>query len=325
MSVFCINPKPTVKSPMVDRYGRVIDYLRLSVTNRCDLRCVYCVGAETAEAACELPGSELIRIIKVFAGLGGRKLRFTGGEPLLRGDLQEIIAAASALEVYGDIAITTNGQRLSEWAKALKKAGLRRATVSLDTLVPDKYKSLTGGDINKTLNGIDAALSAGLTPVKINAVLLSGVNDGEVGDFFALTRDMPVDIRFIELMPFGTRENEARSRNPAELITALPDLQPIPSSQEGQTAVCYKAKGYKGTIGFINAVSNKFCGHCDRLRVTSDGKVRPCLGQNEETALPLGDDTALAAALEQAVLAKPAGHVFGAGFSPNQHMNRIGG
>lgn len=316
---------------MIDRLGRDIRYLRLSVTERCTLRCAYCRADEGGcPKKAELLAEDFLRIVRVMAGLGIQKVRITGGEPMLRRDLHELIRGIRAIEGIHEINLTTNAQQLPGQAKALKLAGLDRLNISIDSLREERYAELTGGGaLSAVLTGIDEALDAGFRPLKLNAVLLKGVNDDEVDDFIALTKDRPIDMRFIELMPLGGAGHDARRVTGAEIRTAHPALVPVEKRYESQPSSDYQMPGYVGRVGFIDAVSHRFCDRCNRIRVMSDGMLRPCLGQNAEVslleALSRPDDEMLTACIRRAIYEKPAAHGFGADFRSDKNMSRIGG
>jgi len=315
---------------LIDQFGRDISYLRLSITERCTLRCDYC---RAGEGICprreELSAKDFIRIAQTCAVLGIRKIRLTGGEPLLRKDLIEIIQGLAAIEGIQELTMTTNAQMLPGQSRALKAAGLNRINISLDSLKAARYFEMTRGDLNLVLAGIDDALHADLQPVRINAVLVHGRNDDEVDNFIALTRDKPLEVRFIELMPIGTLgQDESMRVSNDKLLAKRPWLQPIPPRFPGQVARDYAVEGYQGRVGFISPVSHQFCTDCNRIRVMSDGMLRPCLGNNLEyplkEALAKGDD-ALMEVIRQAIEHKPAGHQFHQGFLSEKNMSRIGG
>lgn len=316
---------------MIDRCGRDIRYLRLSVTERCTLRCAYCRAEEGAcPKKAELSAGDFLRIVRVMAGLGIQKVRITGGEPMLRRDLCELIAGIRAIDGIEEINMTTNAQQLPGQAAALKKAGLDRLNISLDSLQAARYASMTGGgELGAVLRGIDEALSAGFSPLKLNAVLLKGVNDDEVDDFIALTKDRPIDMRFIELMPLGGADHSHQRVTGEEIRAAHPALTPVEKRYESQPSRDYQMPGHVGRVGFIDAVSHRFCDRCNRIRVMSDGMLRPCLGQNAEVslleALAEPDDVLLAESIRRAIYEKPAAHGFGEGFSSDKNMSRIGG
>jgi len=314
---------------MRDCHNREITYLRLSVTSRCTLRCGYCRGGAQEPAQDELTGDEFVRIARAFAGLGIEKIRLTGGEPLLREDILSLTERVAALDGITELAMTTNAQRLPGMAVALKRAGLKRINISVDSLLPARYRAMTGGgELAPVLRGVEEALAAGLL-VKLNVVLLRGVNDGEVDSFIALTKDRPLDVRFIELMPMGERADIKLRVTTDELLLARPFLEPLPPRYPGQPASDYRAPGHMGRVGFISPISHKFCAGCNRIRVTSDGMLRPCLGVDSEIplrpALAEPDDAALIAAITDAAFHKPQGHTFSqAGFRAKD-MSRIGG
>jgi cyclic pyranopterin phosphate synthase len=265
--------------------------------------------------------------------LGIRKIRLTGGEPLLRGDLEDIVAYLGTFREIQDLAMTTNGQGLDRRAAALKKAGLTRVNISLDSLKPGRYRELTGGGgLEETLAGIRAALAWGLGPVKLNCVVLRGRNDDEAGAFIALAREQPLHVRFIELMPFGERSAEKLRVVSAELLASHGELYELgPDTKGGPgggVAAVYTGRGFRGTVGFISPMSRCFCPLCNRVRITADGKLKTCLGDNAELDLRNlldGPDTVLRSAIEGEIVKKPRGHHFGEGFVSRRAMNRIGG
>jgi cyclic pyranopterin phosphate synthase len=300
---------------MRDSYGRNINYLRISVTDRCNLRCVYCMPEEGVKSLSHdeiLRFEDTIKIVKVAATLGINKIRYTGGEPLVMKDIDKLIYETSKIKGIGDIAITTNGILLSDMAEDLKKAGLKRVNISLDTLNSEKFRSITRiGDLDKVMEGIYKCLSLGLQPVKINTVLMRGINDTEFDDFLNLTRQLPVDIRFIELMPIGegAKMYEKNKLSFTEILEEHPELIEI-ETEKSSTAQMYKLQGAKGKIGFISPVSCKFCEDCNKIRLTSTGTIKPCLHSEEEINLRkyLKDEDMLTAALKSAIFNKPLEH-----------------
>lgn len=316
---------------MIDAKGRDIKYLRLSITERCTLKCAYC-RADTGDCPKkkELSGQEFERIVKAMAMLGITKIRITGGEPLLRKDVEDIIARISAVPEITEIAMTTNAQHLAGRTVALKNAGLTRLNISLDSLDGKRYSEITGGgDFDAVMEGIGEAVETGLQPVKLNMVVVRGRNDDEVDDFIALAKDMPVDVRFIELMPMGALGQDASLRvSTDELLEPRPYLIPIPPRYPGQPSQDYKIEGFLGRIGFISPMSHKFCGSCNRVRVMSDGVLKTCLGNNGEVSLLdalAKDDAALLETIGDAIYHKPLGHEFEKVFTPLRDMSRIGG
>lgn len=316
---------------MVDQYGRKITYLRLSVTERCNLKCIYCTPG-SKEHCTLLTTQEIDRIVRAFVQLGIRKVRITGGEPLVRSDIVTIVQNISALGSVEDIPMTTNGILLPGCVKQLKEAGLTRLNISLDTLRPDRFEKITGFDrLDDVLQGVKLALENHI-PIKINAVLVRGINDGEIDDLIGLTRDMPIHVRFIELMPIGAfgENNKDKVVTGDEILIRRPDLIPLPERESGGVARMFYVKGYLGKVGLISPMSHQFCHDCNRMRVTSDGKLRPCLGNNGAVdLLPIvreGSDEQLLEAIEKAIYQKPKGHHFLEGeFQSDRNMNRIGG
>jgi len=310
-----------------DSFGRRVEYLRLSVTDRCNYRCFYCMpelGFVPEPRANMLRSEELVRLVGLFAGLGVSKVRLTGGEPLLRRNLTELAATIAALPGIDDLSLTTNGDLLGRFAPALKSAGVGRVNVSLDSLDAARFAEITrGGKLDHVLDGIDAALTHGLTPVKLNMVVMAGVNDAEIEAMVDYALDRGLNLRFIETMPVGINGAGTMSRYyPAEKILARVqahcggDLEPVSGMRGGGPASYYRVGG--GTVGVISAISRHFCADCNRVRLTAKGDLVLCLGQ--EGAVPLGaelragaDDAALLAAIHAGIERKPQGHDFLAG------------
>lgn len=304
-----------------DNFNRTIDYLRISVTDKCDLGCIYCVpdGKPLAPRASDDPITlhEVLRIVSAAVDLGVRQVRLTGGEPLIRPDIVDIVRAISGAGVR-DLSLTTNGLNLSEMAVPLKQAGLGRLNVSLDSMDPERYRRITGGgNLQRALQGIEAARTAGLGPVKINMVPIRGVNDDEIPALARMTMDSPMHVRFIEYMPAGGKGNWDRTRCvTSDEARAMVErhVGPLMKRQfKGKgPSRNYRIKGAEGIVGFISALSHSFCYCCNRLRVTSRGRVRPCLFSSTEIDVltPMrkgaGDDEILRL-LKLAISAKPAG------------------
>lgn len=316
---------------MNDRFGRTISYLRLSLTERCTLKCAYCrAGEGICPKKSELTRDEFLRIVRAFAKIGVTKVRLTGGEPMLRRDLLEIISGIRAIEAIKEITMTTNGQHLPGKSFALKEAGLNRLNISLDSLKPERYQEITGGGrLDRVLTGIEESRAAGFLPVKINAVLLRGVNDDETGDFIELTKDTDTHVRFIEYMPLGETDRVSLRVTGEELLKKHPQLTLVEPLYRGQPARDYQIPGYVGRVGLIDPLTHRFCADCNRVRVMSDGMLRPCLGSNEEfslkEALEQESDALLNAVIAQAIEKKPETHCFEEGFSTEKNMSRIGG
>jgi len=321
-----------------DSYGRKVDYLRLSVTDRCDLRCVYCMppeGIPLKPVSEILTYDELIRTVRVAVSLGIRKIRLTGGEPLVRRDIVSFVRRLAGGIGILDLGMTTNGTALPGMAAPLKEAGLSRVNVSLDTIRRDRYAEITRRDaLPRVLSGIAEAVRVGLSPVKINVVLLHGLLPAEVDDFLALARTMPVKVRFIERMPIGCSPSEAfvSAEGVRERILSLPGVRET-RHEEPSAAVTYEVPGFAGKLGIISPISRKFCGRCNRLRVTADGRIRGCLFGREtldlRSVLRSGrGDEAVAELLRAAVRTKPEGHdLCNSGDSPSaaEPMSRVGG
>lgn len=318
---------------MLDRRGRNIDYLRISLTDRCNLRCVYCMPEDGIEKKYHediLRYEEIEKIIDAAASLGIRKVRFTGGEPLVRKDIEKIIAYTSSIPAINDIGITTNGILLADKAEELHKAGLNRINISLDTLHAEKFKQITrGGDITKVFAAIEKCMNLGMFPIKLNTVLMRGFNDDEINDFINLTRDYPIQVRFIELMPLGqgALDFEKKSLPIDEVIALYPELERI--KDKSRVAQVYQMPGALGSVGFISPMSCKFCSECNRIRLTASGTIKPCLHSEEEVNLKpfLNDEKALRELLMKSIFEKPAEHHLEKDFKSrtNRMMFQIGG
>ena len=274
-----------------DSFQRPINYLRISVIDRCNLRCIYCMPSDGVSLMSHrdiLSYEEIYAVALAAAELGIDKVRLTGGEPLVRSGLPELIRMLASIEAIDDIALTTNGLLLGRYAAGLKQAGLRRVNVSLDTLKQDKFEFITrrNSNLSDVLAGIEAARSAGLNPVKINVVVMAGINDDELLDFATKTIDEGWHVRFIELMlPVGVSTTAAQLVSVNDIrkrLKPLGELEPCLPSVGNGPARYFRFPHAKGTIGFITPVSEHFCFHCNRLRLTSDGKLRPCLLSEDE-------------------------------------------
>lgn len=317
---------------MQDQFHREINYVRLSITQRCNLRCVYCRPEACPESQDShlLSVDEIARITSALSELGITKVRLTGGEPLLRLDLEDIVRAVSRTPGITDISLSTNGQGLAARAPGLKAAGLNRVNISLDTLQSDKYQTITGGgSLKEVLEGIDACLACGLLPVKLNTVLVRGMNDDEIDTLIELTHHRPLAVRFIELMPLNDMGRDPdRQISGADILASHADLMLLPIRDAGQPSEDYRLPGYEGTVGFIRPISHRFCQDCNRIRITADGMIKPCLGNDGEISLLpalLQDDAALKELIRQTIFNKPEGHHFDHSFRPERGMNRTGG
>lgn len=300
---------------MNDNYGRKINYLRISLTDKCNLKCVYCMPEKESEKelnSSNMSYEENCNIIKAAASLGISKIRFTGGEPLLYKDITKLIEFTSKIPSIKDISITTNGMLLHQMADDLKKSGLKRVNISLDSLNPEKFKKITrGGDVSKVFKSIEKCLSIGLEPVKINTVIMRGINDDEIDDFINLTKDNPISVRFIELMPIGEGRKIYKESfiSSDEILSRYRNLIPI-ESDKSSTAALYKLKGAMGNIGFITPMSCKFCSTCNRIRLTSAGTLKPCLHSETEISVKEYADknTIVLDKIKEAIYKKPSQH-----------------
>ena len=333
---------------MKDSHGRVIDYLRISLTDRCNFRCVYCMPAE---GVCSMGHDEILRIeeierlVRVAAGLGIKSVRLTGGEPLVRKGVVDLVDAITDIDGIENVSMTTNGVLLPAMIDDLQAAGLSRVNISLDTLDPDQFHAITRvGRLEDTLAGIDAALAAGLNPVKVNAVAVRSL-DQDFLEFAKLSIDRPLHVRFIEYMPVGDTSEDAgtgwgegdvipseelfQTINRRAAAAGLPSLRAAGAAKPlgWGPARYFEFPGAQGTVGFISPLSRHFCSECNRLRVTADGKVRPCLFSDTEydvrAALRAGDDGVVREVLLRALGAKPDEHHDKVG--TDRKMSQIGG
>lgn len=318
---------------MIDQFGRTINYLRLSVTDRCNLRCKYCMPEEGVE---KLRHEDILRIEEIdtivghMAHLGIDKVRITGGEPLVRRGIVDLIQKLHSHDTIREIAMTTNGILLAEMADDLKRAGLRRVNISMDSLKPMRYQAMTrGGNLNKVFEGIEAAKRVGLTPIKINVVLIKGFNDDEIVDFVKLTEGNDIDVRFIELMPIGEVATWSQDHfmSNQEVLERVPELIPMIAKDPSSPAVYYKLPNGKGKVGLISPISCKFCENCNRVRMTSEGFLKYCLHSNEEIALRplLKNEKLLIHTLRRTIFDKPEEHQLENGHFMVRNMVEIGG
>ena len=317
---------------MIDQYNREITYLRISITELCNLRCRYCMPAD---GVCKkrheemLTEDELVRAVETAAMLGITKVRITGGEPLVKKNAVSICRRIAAVPGIREVCLTTNGTLLPPLAVPLREAGVRRVNISLDTLDERKYADITrGGSLKDAWSGIEAALAAGFDRVKLNTVLIGGFNDDEIVPLAELTKKYSLDVRFIELMPMcDSREFDESAFIPyTRVLEALPEA--VPAAADGGVARLYRLPGAQGNVGLISPVSDHFCAGCNRIRLTADGKLKPCLHSCEEYSLKGLDDAGMKARLEQVIWNKPlwhgeldASHRSRAG----RNMNQIGG
>lgn len=339
-----IEPPHAAEPPhpaLIDRFGRRITYLRLSVTDRCDLRCVYCMGPEVQflDRAQILSLEELLEVIRAFVALGVSKVRLTGGEPLVRPNLLWLIRQATPLPGLQELVLTTNGTQLATLARQIREAGVRRINISLDTLRPERFARITGKDrLAQVLAGIEAALEAGFERIKLNAVILRHRNHDEVNDLVDYAVARGINISFIEEMPLGVVGDHDRAEVFYSSDQIHADLAPrftlVPTTEAtGGPARYFRIPGTETRVGFISPHSHNFCGDCNRVRVTAAGRLLLCLGQDHSLdLLPLlraapGVQQRLRQQLLAAMHIKPAGHEFqvGVGVPLRRHMNLTGG
>ena len=317
---------------MIDKMGRDITYLRISLTDKCNLRCRYCMPEE---GVCKrshhemMSEDEVVTAVKVAASLGIHKVRLTGGEPLVKRNIVSICRRVAAVEGIKEVCMTTNGILLPQLTKQLREAGVNRLNLSLDTLDPEKYAYITRiGQLAHFQAGLEAALEAGFDKVKINAVLIGGFNDNEIEALADLTMQYPVDMRFIELMPIQDHDEFGESAYVpySKVLEKLPQAVPVP--KDGGVAKLYRLPGAKGNIGLISPINAHFCGECNRIRLTADGKLKPCLHGAEEYSIKGLNFDDMKAVFEQAIWSKPAWHGDLDAVHRSQagrNMNEIGG
>ncbi len=323
-----------------DRYGRTINYLRISLTDHCNLRCLYCMPDEVRFKPNEelLQDDEILRLVRIFSSLGFEKFRLTGGEPTVRSGVVDLVRNIAQTPGVRSLSMTTNGVLFSRLAKPLAEAGLKRVNFSLDTLDPEKFKCLTrNGDFSNVWSGIQAAEEAGLTPIKINAVVVRNYNEKDVVDLADLTINRPWQVRYIEMMPFGgaTDFQQSQAVSAGEIRSWIEArygaLELLNGGKLDGEAQMYKIKGSSGMLGFISTVSDPFCASCTRARLTADGRLRMCLLRELEldilTPMRMGaSDSELTELIREGIWVKPWGHQLAAGFVPlNRVMSQIGG
>ena len=332
-------------SKLIDRFGRTHDYLRISVTDQCNLRCVYCMPEEGLEFLPNekmMTAEEIAKIVRVGAKLGIRKIRITGGEPLVRSDIVDIVAGVAAVEGIEDVSMTTNGILLAKKAAALRHAGLTRVNISLDTLDASKFRLIARrGELAKVQEGIEAAAEAGFSPIKLNCVLLKGMNDAVIEAFLRLSYERPLHVRFIEYMPIGHDDEGWRSMylpldRVREAAAGLPwPSEPIPDVKGNGPSEDWRFASGKGSFGLIHPISDQFCARCNRLRLTADGQLKPCLYWVDELNLrPWVDDEAeIERMFFRALAIKPENHEMAARLAQEaqshvptaRRMSQIGG
>lgn len=314
---------------MTDGCGRKIEYLRLSVTDLCNYRCIYCMGENGVikkDHGDILSIEELTDITKAASLLGISKIRITGGEPLIRKGVLTLCRNIKNIGGIKDLSITTNGCLLKDMALPLKESGVDRLNISIDTLDPEKFRKITRcGSLDKVIDGIEASIAAGFQKIKINTVLLGGINTDEIPDFIELTKDKDITVRFIELMPIGVVKNWDRSRFVSSSIVK-DHLKGWQKNSTDGVSVLYKKEGYQGTVGLISPMSDLFCDKCNRIRITADGKLKPCLHSDDEIDLKGLKSADLLNALRQGINMKPQRHTLSDTQScSSRSMNEIGG
>lgn len=328
-------------SKLIDRFGRVIDYVRISVTDRCDFRCVYCMSEDMTF----VPRSQLLtleeinRVGKAFVDLGVKRIRLTGGEPLTRRDIMTVFNELGSLDGLDDFTVTTNGSQLPHMAAELKQSGITRINISLDTLMEDRFKRLTRtGNLDKTLEGIETARNQGFDKIKLNAVILKGRNDDEILDLVEYASDRDLDISFIEEMPLGIIGDHDRAETYYSSDEILADLRAVHKltpleAKTGGPSKYYQLNDGNTRVGFISPHSHNFCGDCNRVRLTAEGRLLLCLGQEHSVDLRRvlranpTDDVPLRQAIIDSMEIKPEGHEFNLHEQPVlfRHMNATGG
>ncbi len=305
---------------MKDQFGRRVEYLRVSVTDKCNLRCTYCMpleGLDWLKRDELLTYEEITSIVTTMAGMGLRRVRITGGEPLIRRDLPDLVRMIAGVPGIDDISLSTNAVLLADLADELRDAGVHRLNVSLDSLRPERVEAIARrpGCFPKIMSGLDAAEEAGFEPIKINVVLIGGENDGEIEDFAEITRERPWHVRFIELMPTGSNldlsANQFVSCQEAlRRVRAIEKLEPVEGPIGNGPATYYRFPGAPGTVGVITPMSHNYCDRCNRMRLTASGQLRPCLFGDIETNLrdPLRAGSDLVPLIEQTLRIKPERH-----------------
>ena len=299
---------------MIDDYGRVIDYLRISVTDLCNFRCLYCMpenGVPKKDHSDILSIEEIEEIARAASMLGIVKIRITGGEPLVRKGIVEIVRRVASIDGINEIALTTNGALLSKYAKDLKEAGLNRVNISIDTLDNERYAEITrGGDLNDVIKGIETAIEVGLTPIKLNAVLMGGISEEHIKPLVKMTENKDFRVRFIEIMPIGECSdwNKERFIDISKVLEVEPELRFV--GTDGVSKL-YRKEGSIGTVGLISPISSHFCPTCNKVRVTADGNLKPCLHSSEEIPLKGKHGDELIDAIKSGILDKPLKHKLG--------------
>lgn len=317
---------------MIDNYGRDINYIRISVTELCNLRCRYCMPEEGIEKRSHeemMTAEETVDAAKAAVSLGIRKIRITGGEPLVKRGIVKLCEEIAAIDGVEELCITTNGTLLRKYAKRLYDAGVNRLNISLDTLDSDKFSYITRlGELDDVLDGIEAAFEAGFEKIKINTVLMGGFNDDEIEAFVNLTKDRPIEVRFIELMPIGggIDFDKAKFISCQQVLQRVPELESLELSDG--VASMYRLPGAAGRVGLIRPISCEFCSGCNKIRLTADGMLKPCLHLDAEISVKGHTQDEMAEIMREAILNKPQKRETMDADNPSRagrNMNRIGG
>ena len=305
---------------MIDQFGRRVEYLRVSVTDKCNLRCVYCMpldGLDWLKRESLLSYEEIASVLRTMAGMGLQKVRITGGEPLVRKDVPRLVEMVAEIPGIVDISLSTNAVLLGDQARALRDAGISRVNVSLDSLQEERVDAIARrpGSFGRIMEGLDAAEAVGFDPIKINVVLIGGQNDDEIEDFARITRDRPWHIRFIELMPTGSNldlsaNNFVSCRDALARIRRMGNIEPVDGPAGNGPATYFRFPGAAGTVGVITPMSHNYCDRCNRMRLTADGQLRPCLFGSIQTNLrdPLRAGADLVPLIEETLRIKPERH-----------------
>ncbi len=305
---------------MIDQFGRRVEYVRVSVTDKCNLRCVYCMpleGLDWLKRESLLSYEEIASVLRTMAGMGLQKVRITGGEPLVRKDLPSLVGMVAEIPGIVDISLSTNAVLLADQAQALRDAGIRRVNVSLDSLQEERVDAIARrpGSFGRIMEGLDAAEAVGFDPIKINVVLIGGQNDDEIEDFARITRDRPWHVRFIELMPTGSNlqlstDNFVSCQDALARIRRMGSIEPVDGPAGNGPATYFQFPGAAGTVGVITPMSHNYCDRCNRMRLTADGQLRPCLFGAIQTNLrdPLRAGADLVPLIEETLRIKPERH-----------------
>ena len=305
---------------MIDQFGRRVEYVRVSVTDKCNLRCVYCMpldGLDWLKRESLLSYEEIASVLRTMAGMGLEKVRITGGEPLVRKDLSRLVGMVAEIPGIVDISLSTNAVLLADQAQALRDAGIRRVNVSLDSLQEERVDAIARrpGSFGRIMEGLEAAEAVGFDPIKINVVLIGGQNDDEIEDFALITRNRPWHVRFIELMPTGSNldlsaNNFVSCQEALARIRRMGSIEPVDGPAGNGPATYFRFPGAAGTVGVITPMSHNYCDRCNRMRLTADGQLRPCLFGSIQTNLrdPLRAGADLVPLIEETLRIKPERH-----------------